>query len=133
MSETDKTRIKDGVDKRLCSASDGGELADDASSTDSTDAALSEVSSACVSDVKDDIKNDELPPHPMRGSDYPDVGWGWLMCGAAFIAQFVCHGFQLASGMMNVGIQHHVNVTANQTGETRTEHGAHVRFKLTTK
>ena len=113
MSGNDKSRRQSDVTSRLCGATENGELTDDTSSIIST---LSEDSTA--SGENDASVRNKSPQEPMRRSDYPIVGWGWLMCGAAFVAQFVCHGFQLASGVMSAGIQRHVNVTATQTGET---------------
>ncbi|RZC36658.1 hypothetical protein BDFB_006539, partial [Asbolus verrucosus] len=31
---------------------------------------------------------------------YPEGGWGWLVCGAAFLAHLLTSGFQLAFGLL---------------------------------
>ena len=58
-----------------------------------------------------------LPRRTDFGEYFPDGGWGWTVCGAAFIVHFLCHGFHLAAGTLIVEVQRHFKHTSQaQTG-----------------
>ena len=76
-----------------------------------TDLSLSAVSSGIVNTrlTRDTLsaspgrmRNQRVaPPIPRRadfGEYYPDGGWGWIVCGAAFTVHFLAHGLHLAFG-----------------------------------
>lgn len=49
------------------------------------------------------MRNLQVPPPIPRRADfgyyYPDGGWGWIVCGAAFTIHFLAHGLHLAFGV----------------------------------
>ena len=55
-------------------------------------------------------------PRPKRsdfGDYYPDGGWGWVVCGAMFMVQFLAQGIHLAAGTLTMDI-----IAEFKTGES---------------
>lgn len=49
---------------------------------------------------------------------YPDGGWGWIVCGVAFLAHVLTTGFQLSYGFLLLyTIKHLGQEVATETGE----------------
>lgn len=40
---------------------------------------------------------------------YPDGGWGWIVCGVAFLAHVLTTGFQLSYGILLLYCMRHLN------------------------
>lgn len=63
----------------------------------------------------------EPPPMPRRadfGDHYPDGGWGWVVCGAAFSVNFLCHGLLLAFGSLYMEVVTRFGAQEDQVGES---------------
>jgi hypothetical protein len=49
---------------------------------------------------------------------YPDGGWGWIVCGVAFLAHVLTTGFQLSYGLLQLYVMRHLGKEHdNATGE----------------
>ena len=62
----------------------------------------------------------QLPPLPRKtdfGEHYPDGGWGWVVCGAAFVVHFLCQGMLLACGTLYLQIRQTFETKESQTGK----------------
>ena len=69
------------------------------------------------------VRRTDAPVIPRRtdfGDYYPDGGWGWCVCGAAFIVHFVAHGIHLAFGSLMVEIIDVFNITQSEAGKEKT-------------
>lgn len=56
----------------------------------------------------------DLDTGAIRQHFYPEGGWGWLVCGAAFLAHVLCAGLQLSYGYVGMHADRHVRA---DTGE----------------
>ena len=59
-------------------------------------------------------------PRPKRsdfGDYYPDGGWGWVVCGAMFIVQFLAHGIHLAAGTLTMDIRAQFKTSESYAGK----------------
>lgn len=49
---------------------------------------------------------------------YPDGGWGWIVCGVAFLAHVLTTGFQLSYGLLLLYAMRHLGEeVAMETGK----------------
>lgn len=54
----------------------------------------------------------------MQKHFYPDGGWGWIVCGVAFLAHVLTTGFQLSYGLLLLYAMLHLgHEVATETGE----------------
>ncbi|GAB0089113.1 uncharacterized protein DMENIID0001_036020 [Sergentomyia squamirostris] len=54
----------------------------------------------------------------IRQHFYPDGGWGWIVCGVAFLAHVLSTGFQLSYGLLLLyAIRHLGHEVATETGQ----------------
>ena len=63
------------------------------------------------------------------GEFHPDGGWGWIVCAAAFIVNFLCHGYHLSFGLVYMEIIDTYKVDRMQLGKTTFSH-YFLRWKL---
>lgn len=55
--------------------------------------------------------------HAIRQHFYPDGGWGWIICGVAFLAHVFTSGLQLSYGLLLLYTMRHLKQeTSNETG-----------------
>lgn len=47
-------------------------------------------------------------PSPSLQHFYPDGGWGWIVCGVAFLAHVLTTGFQLSYGLLFIYVVQHL-------------------------
>ena len=57
-----------------------------------------------------------MPRRADFGDHYPDGGWGWVVCGAAFTVHFLAHGLHLAYGTVLTEIINRFTVSATEAG-----------------
>ncbi|ELT99135.1 hypothetical protein CAPTEDRAFT_30414, partial [Capitella teleta] len=48
----------------------------------------------------DVVKNAPILRRTDFGEYHPDGGWGWVVCGASFLMNFLCHGLHLSGGVV---------------------------------
>ena len=73
-----------------------------------------------VSPMRAGRQREPPPPIPKRadfGDHYPDGGWGWVVCGAAFTVHFLAHGLLLAFGTTLMEIVSTFHTSPTQTGQ----------------
>ncbi|XP_013199339.1 monocarboxylate transporter 4 [Amyelois transitella] len=59
------------------------------------------------------LRRRELDTRAIKHHFYPEGGWGWIVCGAAFLAHLLSTGLQLAYGALHVYALRHLGPTAD--------------------
>ncbi|KAJ2945627.1 hypothetical protein O0L34_g451 [Tuta absoluta] len=59
------------------------------------------------------LRRRELDTRAIKHHFYPEGGWGWIVCGAAFLAHLLSTGLQLAYGALHVYAMKHLGPTAD--------------------
>lgn len=54
------------------------------------------------------LRRQDLDMSAMRQHFYPEGGWGWIVCGAAFLAHLLTTGMQLAFGLLYIYTLQHL-------------------------
>ncbi|XP_028041504.1 monocarboxylate transporter 4-like isoform X2 [Bombyx mandarina] len=62
------------------------------------------------------LRRRELDTRAIKHHFYPEGGWGWIVCGAAFLAHLLSTGLQLAYGALHVYALKHLGPTADHAG-----------------
>ncbi|CAG9111813.1 unnamed protein product [Plutella xylostella] len=60
------------------------------------------------------LRRRELDTRAIKHHFYPEGGWGWIVCGAAFLAHLLSTGLQLAYGALHVYALRHLGPSADQ-------------------
>ncbi len=58
-----------------------------------------------------------LPCRADFGEYYPDGGWGWVVCGAAFLVHFLGHGLHLAAGTVGREMIEKFDISPDHAGK----------------
>ncbi|XP_041982093.1 monocarboxylate transporter 4-like [Aricia agestis] len=80
---------------------------------DSTGGALRERELRSLHRTVPALRRRELDTRPIKHHYYPEGGWGWIVCGAAFLAHLVSTGLQLAYGALHVYALRHLGQAAD--------------------
>ncbi|CAH1639149.1 unnamed protein product [Spodoptera littoralis] len=59
------------------------------------------------------LRRRELDTRAIKHHFYPEGGWGWIVCGAAFLAHLLSTGLQLAYGALHVYALRHLGPSAD--------------------
>ncbi|XP_046969523.1 monocarboxylate transporter 3-like isoform X2 [Vanessa tameamea] len=59
------------------------------------------------------LRRRELDTRAIKHHFYPEGGWGWIVCGAAFLAHLLSTGLQLAYGALHVYALRHLGPAAD--------------------
>ncbi|XP_061379363.1 monocarboxylate transporter 4-like [Danaus plexippus] len=59
------------------------------------------------------LRRRELDTRAIKHHFYPEGGWGWIVCGAAFLAHLLSTGLQLAYGALHVYAIRHLGPAAD--------------------
>ncbi|CAH2043667.1 unnamed protein product, partial [Iphiclides podalirius] len=59
------------------------------------------------------LRRRELDTRAIKHHFYPEGGWGWIVCGAAFLAHLLSTGLQLAYGALHVYALRHLGPNAD--------------------
>ncbi|CAK1586961.1 unnamed protein product [Parnassius mnemosyne] len=59
------------------------------------------------------LRRRELDTRAIKHHFYPEGGWGWIVCGAAFLAHLLSTGIQLAYGALHVYALKHLGPAAD--------------------
>lgn len=54
------------------------------------------------------LRRRDLDTAAIRSHYYPEGGWGWIVCGAGFLAHLLTSGLQLAFGLLYLYTTKHV-------------------------